>query len=132
MCKLISKCCVCGRVYGITTKGQSTTNEIVSHGYCSNDCTNHTAVQITVWMDKYNMFVFERAYVVNEKMFFNGEFQQAYITININSRQGSLEAWDEQLGFYEETCCHNLPEERKDKMVTLKKWARDMNLIIKI
>ena len=52
MGKLISKCCVCGRVYGAVSMS-SIDGEKYSHGYCSKECMKFTPVQVMVW-DKTN------------------------------------------------------------------------------
>lgn len=69
----ISKCCVCGKVYGSYTDNNFE-GEKISHGYCSTDCTEAREAQIMVWSDEHDMFVLERAFWVGSKLYYNGAF----------------------------------------------------------
>ena len=102
MCKLISKCCVCGAVYAVTKctiRGQSEDAEKVSHGYCSNKCQKFTEVQLLVWrpeMGETGVHVLDAGYMLNDTLYYKGDRVKAYITLSNTSVYGV----DEDMLFY--------------------------------
>lgn len=80
MGKLISKCCVCGRVYGsVLVQGDE---EKVSHGYCSVICTQAIEHQVMFWDESLNCFNMDRAFEVNGKYYFRGQELGIYIVVD--------------------------------------------------
>ena len=102
MCKLISKCCVCGTVYAVTKctiRGQSSDAEKVSHGYCSNKCQKFAEVQLLVWkpeMGETGFHVLDAGYMSGDTLYYKGDRVKAYITLSNTSVYGV----DEDMLFY--------------------------------
>ena len=74
--KLISQCCVCGKVYAVKKcycKGVDDNEERVSHGYCSTECMNSTPVEASVWMDNLRMFTIVTGFLVGDKVYHDGK-----------------------------------------------------------
>ncbi len=125
--KLISKCCVCGTTYGVTTVSDGSDTEKVSHGYCSKACAGRTEVQIMLWSDQHGMFVLERAYVVEERLYFGGRAVNQYV-----ESMGKVFNWDTTMGFYDTQLSLEATLDRKERMTVVKQYARANHAIIKM
>jgi len=82
MCKLISTCCVCGKIMGVTTcvvNGVAAQEERVSHGYCSDDCKRFVPVQLMFWDAILGAVNMDQGQQVGAKFYWKGKEITRYI-----------------------------------------------------
>ena len=81
MCKLVSKCCVCGTIMSVTTcsiNGVGDTEEKVSHGQCNN-CMVWTPVQLMFWDANLGMVNMDQGQQVGARFYWKGQELRRYI-----------------------------------------------------
>ena len=79
MSKLVSKCCVCGKVYGVTTTDDGSDRERFSHGYCGSGCAAFTIVQIMFFDKSIDCFNLEEGQEVGGIYYFHGQEIRRFI-----------------------------------------------------
>jgi hypothetical protein len=124
MCKLISKCCVCGKTMGITTcavNGVDTYEEKISHGYCSTACMAFVPVQVMFWDDKLGTFNLDQAYQVGQLYYFRGEELKRFL-LRINHEAIVINYND--TSYNEEIVVHTENADHMNRVVKeeVKKW----------
>ena len=124
MALLITKCCVCGRIYKtehVEIKDLGNNDERISHGYCSKDCSQAGVLQAFVMDENLHIFTGERAFTVNSKIYIKGTFLTSFISWCGNNY--SMNIWNDS--FYEEVDrigCVNFAD--------VKAHAKELNLTI--
>lgn len=127
MCKLISKCCVCGTIYGVTKcniVGQDSNSEKVSHGYCSPACQKFTETQLLVWnntLGECGTFVLDAGYISNDTLYYKGVRVEVYLTL-CNTGVYTNNGNSEEMIFYSPS--------KKEALTFAKNEARAFNLPI--
>jgi hypothetical protein len=89
MAKLISKCCVCGRIYGVTTcdmNGLGKDEERYSHGFCSKACEKADYVQLAFWNHDMNCVDMTKGKMVEGVLYHAGEKVTHYTTHDRHER----------------------------------------------
>jgi len=95
MGKLISKCCVCGRIYGVLSM-PSIDGERYSHGYCSKECMKFTPVQVMVWDKTKNCRLLDAAHMnATGRIFYRDEAIDKCITFNKKEQRIDSLFWND-------------------------------------
>jgi hypothetical protein len=82
MAKLISKCCVCGRIYKVVTINMQSVGkdeERTSHGYCSIACSEAEQVSLLVWDNELGLLNMDKGSVLGEHLYHRGVLQKHYL-----------------------------------------------------
>lgn len=96
MSKFISTCCVCGKVYCVTTQADGKDVERVSHGYCGKDCAEQTPVQIAIWDDKLNCHMLDAANMTaGGRIYHHLKAIDTLVTINKKDKRIESLFWDD-------------------------------------
>ena len=100
MTKFISKCCVCGKVYCVTSiPGDD--EEKISHGYCSTNCSGFDALQLLVWSDEFGIRVPDQGNrTISGRIYYHGEAVDSLVRFSRKELQVEKLVWD---GSYYET-----------------------------
>lgn len=101
MAKIVSKCCICGRVYHIRRckmEGTLVTDRLVSYGICNNDCNLAKEVQVII-SDNSGASRIEYAFIVGKRVFHNGKFIKSFIMVNKQSFVAEHYKWIGGMGY---------------------------------
>lgn len=96
--KFISKCYVCGNVYGAVTQDDGKDGERISHGYCSDGCANQVPVQIMYWSKDAGCRVLDEGNMATDGHIYH-KMMAIDTLVTINDKRMELLSWDN--GMYE-------------------------------
>jgi len=106
---------------------------LVSHGYCSDDCSRPKAVQLLVCKDVFDseskMFMADRGYQVKNKLFYEGNFIDSFI--NVDKFTIELLVWNSDVKDYMLRSSHTGDNE-SDNLALAKDWARQESCMISL
>jgi len=123
--KLIGKCCVCGTIIHVTTYIDGTNREKISHGFCGM-CEHHKEIQLLVWNDDYDLFVPDRGFEVENRVYYRESLLESFVVIGTFPCTGHLCVWNDSLHYYEIVESKTFSD-TKD----VKAWARHHNVNIR-
>lgn len=133
MNKLISKCCVCGKVYGAQTtsiKGVDDAEESFSHGYCGKDCADATEIEIMDFAAD-GLAILERGFMVGENLYYRMLWVDSFIRINKDPVMCEMRVWDEEIGFYDVFTTFNTgANDLKETLAHGKAWAQAEEMVL--